>query len=125
MDHGGGFSGTHSPGLGLGVGRDMYWLGPLCLQLLVWQVCTQFLAGDLPQVLAMEVEGVLTGDVPHDGCVGDLGQPLLQLHRLAATVPGVLLQLELHQRAPYVLQGPTVGQALQTVPPQVQMSQRH
>lgn len=86
---------------------------------------TQFFAWYLPQVFPMQVEGVFAGDVPHHCGVRDVSQPRLQLDRLTATDPGVLLQLELHQTAAHVLQGPGVGQALQTVPPQVQVGQRH
>lgn len=73
----------------------------------------------------MKVEGIFTGNIPDYSRVGNLTQPLLKLHCLAATVPGILLQLELHQGAADVLQGPSICQALQTVSPQVQMSQRH
>lgn len=65
----------------------------LRLQLLVRQTSAQFLAGNFPQVLAVKMEGILAGNIPDDGSVGDLTQPLLQLHCLAATVPGILLQL--------------------------------
>lgn len=73
----------------------------------------------------MKMEGILAGDVSDNGGVRDLTEPLLQLHRLAAAVPGILLQLQLHQGASDVLQRPSIRQALQTVSPQVQMSQRH
>lgn len=133
VDHGRGFSRPDFARVGIGFrfGGQMMRLRSrrgatsLRLQLLVGEIGAQLLAGNFPQVLAVKVEGILAGNVPDHSGVGDLTQPLLQLHCLAATVPGILLQLYLHQRATNILQGPSICQALQTVSPQVQMSQRH
>lgn len=133
VHHGGGFRGPDSPRIGVGfrVGGQVLGLRsrrrttPLPLELFIRQVCTQFLARDFPQVFPMEVEGVFAGNIPDNRRVGDLSQPLLELHCLTATVPRIFLQLKLHQGAANVLQGTSICQALQTVSPQVQMSQRH
>ena len=80
VDHGRGFGRPHSGfgvlGCVLGL-RTRRRTAALRLQLFVWEVSTELLTGDLPQVLAVKVEGVLTGDVPHHSRVGDLAQPLL------------------------------------------------
>lgn len=101
MDHRGGFCRPHSARVGIAFRfwRQMMGLrsrrgaASLRLQLLVRQAGAQFLAGNFPQVLAMKMEGILAGNIPDDSSVGDLTQPLLQLHCIAATVPGILLQL--------------------------------
>lgn len=101
----GGQLGDAQAGFHLGVGQHGAQLAPL----------------DFPQVLAVEVEGGLAGDVPHQGGVGDALQPALQLHDLTRAVPRVLLQLNLHQAPANVVQHPAVREHFQPVPAQVQV----